>query len=64
MQFLERNITSVFILTKNFVDTNIIPPYAILSHTWNEGDEATYKDLMDITRENKTGYNKIRFCEQ
>ena len=41
-----------------------IPPYAILSHTWDEGQEVTFKDLMDGTGKSKTGYNKIRFCEQ
>jgi hypothetical protein len=23
-----------------------IPPYAILSHTWDEGQEVTFDDLM------------------
>jgi hypothetical protein len=27
-----------------------IPPYAILSHTWgSDGDEVTYKDIIDGT---------------
>ena len=41
-----------------------IPPYAILSHTWDEGREVSFKDLMDGTGKSKTGYNKIRFCGQ
>src|SRR5205807_1598031 len=41
-----------------------IPPYAILSHTWNEGQEVTFQDLMDGTGESKIGYDKIQFCAQ
>ncbi|KAF2195847.1 HET-domain-containing protein, partial [Zopfia rhizophila CBS 207.26] len=41
-----------------------IPPYAILSHTWKEGQEVTWKDLMDGTGKSKIGYDKIRFCGQ
>jgi len=44
-----------------FFDDNI-PCYAILSHTWREGEEVTFKDLMDGTGKSKPGYNKIRFC--
>jgi hypothetical protein len=40
-----------------------VPRYAILSHTWGaDGEEVTYKDLMDGTGKNKAGYDKIRFC--
>jgi hypothetical protein len=38
------------------------PPYAILSHTWTEGQEVTYNDLVTGTGKDKTGYDKIRFC--
>jgi hypothetical protein len=38
------------------------PPYAILSHTWVEGQEVTYNELVAGTGKDKTGYNKIRFC--
>jgi hypothetical protein len=38
------------------------PPYAILSHTWTEGQEVTYNELVAGEGENKTGYAKIRFC--
>jgi hypothetical protein len=38
------------------------PPYAILSHTWAEGQEVTYKELVSGTGKVKTGYDKIRFC--
>jgi hypothetical protein len=51
-------------LTKDLVGDDPIPPYAILSHTWNEGQEVTFEDLMHGTGKSKTGYNKIRFCRQ
>jgi hypothetical protein len=35
-----------------------IPPYAILSHTW-EKDEVTFKDLRDPNHTSKDGYGKI-----
>jgi hypothetical protein len=38
------------------------PPYAILSHTWTEGQEVTYNELVASTGKDKTGYAKIRFC--
>jgi hypothetical protein len=44
-----------------------IPPYAILSHTW-EGQEVAYKDLQnykdteDVDAGLKGGYRKIFFC--
>lgn len=44
-----------------------IPPYAILSHTW-EGQEVAYKDLQnyrdigDVDARLKGGYQKIFFC--
>jgi hypothetical protein len=47
-----------------------IPAYAILSHTWKEGQEVTFADLKDIDNavdvdtQRKEGYQKIRFCAQ
>jgi hypothetical protein len=38
------------------------PPYAILSHTWTEGEEVTYNELVAGTGKGKTDYDKIRFC--
>ncbi|KAJ4331909.1 hypothetical protein N0V87_008802 [Didymella glomerata] len=40
------------------------PPYAILSHTWADGQEVTYSELVAGTGEDKTGYAKIRFCNE
>lgn len=39
-----------------------IPPYAILSHTWSEGEEVVYDELVTSKGKNKAGYAKLRFC--
>jgi hypothetical protein len=46
------------------MDDDEIPPYAILSHTWKDGHEVTFKDVIDGTSKSKIGYDKIRFCGQ
>jgi hypothetical protein len=38
------------------------PPYAILSHTWTDGEEVVYDELVAGTGKDKPGYAKIRFC--
>jgi len=38
------------------------PPYAILSHTWTDGQEVTYDELLAGKSVDKSGYDKIRFC--
>ncbi|KAF9730250.1 class II aldolase and adducin domain-containing protein [Paraphaeosphaeria minitans] len=43
-------------------DDDSIPPYAILSHTWTEGQEVTYTELLAGTGAEKDGYSKISFC--
>ncbi|KAK6084211.1 hypothetical protein SCUP234_03540 [Seiridium cupressi] len=51
-----------FSLTKNLTGKNI-PLYAILSHRWgSDGEEVTYKDLVDGTGQGKAGHEKLRFC--
>ena len=58
MCLLERNNNGEFSLTKDFSDK--IPRYAILSHTWGaDAEEVTFKDLIDGTGKDKTGYDKI-----
>jgi Heterokaryon incompatibility protein (HET) len=64
MRLLQYNSAGEFSPTKDFVGDDKIPPYAILSHTWMDGQEVTFKDLMEGTGKNKSGYNKIRFCGQ
>ncbi|CZR65364.1 related to kinesin light chain 1 [Phialocephala subalpina] len=36
--------------------------YAILSHTWTDGQEVTYQDLISGAGNSKSGYDKIKFC--
>ena len=62
MRLLERSSAGKFVLTKDFIDDNEVPPYAILSHTWAEGEEVTFEDLTNDTGKVKLGYEKIRFC--
>jgi hypothetical protein len=38
------------------------PPYVILSHTWLEGEEVGYDELVVGKGKNKAGYAKLRFC--
>jgi ankyrin repeat protein len=64
MRLLLRSNNSEFSFTKDLVGDDAIPPYAILSHTWKDGQEVTFQDLVDGTGESKTGHNKIRFCAQ
>ena len=62
MRLLERNDHGELSLTKDFGE-NVIPRYAILSHTWGaDTEEVTFRDLMDGTGENKVGHDKIRLC--
>jgi Heterokaryon incompatibility protein (HET) len=44
------------------VASNTTPLYAILSHTWTDGEEVTYQDFISGTGNNKSGYDKIKFC--
>ncbi len=46
-----------------FRDDNI-PPYAILSHTWNGDQEVTFDELVAGVAKDKAGYAKIRFCAE
>jgi hypothetical protein len=45
-------------------DDDAPPPYAILSHTWIEGQEVTYNELVAGKGREKTGYAKICFCSE
>lgn len=62
MRLLTINDTSEISLTGELLGEEI-PPYAILSHTWGPAiDEVSYKDIKDGVAENKSAYQKIRFC--
>jgi hypothetical protein len=61
MRLLELKSNGDVSLTKDLISN--IPPYAILSHTWgDDGDEVTFKDLIDGSGKTKCGYDKIQFC--
>ena len=61
MRLLKRNSAGEFNLTEDIVDDKL-PPYAILSHTWKEGEEVTFQELIDGTGKDRPGYEKIQFC--
>jgi hypothetical protein len=62
MRLLELNSAGQLSLTKDLISDDI-PKYAILSHTWGvDTEEVTFKDMIDGTSKNKSGYKKIRFC--
>lgn len=43
-------------------DHERLPRYAILSHTWQEGEEVTHSELLAQSATHKSGYEKLRFC--
>lgn len=49
---------------EEFATPTVVPSYAILSHTWKDGDEVTFDDLVNGTGREKSGYEKILFCAQ
>ncbi|OAG10753.1 HET-domain-containing protein, partial [Paraphaeosphaeria sporulosa] len=56
--------------TRNYIKKKDIPNYAILSHTWMDGQEVTFEDLKNINNAkdfnspSSEGYRKLRFCAQ
>lgn len=57
------NVESSELQLEEFFGDNI-PPYAILSHTW-ERNEVLFRDLETHHHKHKLGYKKIKFtCEQ
>jgi hypothetical protein len=62
MRLLEVLSNGDFCLTENFLD-NAVPPYAILSHTWEQEDqEVTFKNMIEGSGYGKAGFKKIKFC--
>jgi len=63
MRLLSTNADGSFSLTQ--FTGNVIPSYAILSHTWEAGDqEVTFQDLANVLGISKMGYRKTRFCSE
>jgi hypothetical protein len=63
MRLLKLNDDGHFRLER-FQKDRIPLRYAILSHTWGQGedDEVTYKDIINGTGNNKPGFKKLEFC--
>lgn len=75
MRLLETTDGRSYNLTSDFVQKGWVPPYAILSHTWEDLQEITFDDVIADKRSKskrwrasarllsrKTGYDKLRFC--
>jgi len=64
MRLLRSEENDKFSLTPTLRGTEI-PPYAILSHTWEaDNQEVTFKDIVDNTWRGKAGHRKIQFCAE
>ncbi len=57
MRLLKRSTDGDFELVSF---NNNVPPYAILSHTWDEDQEISHQDLVDHTGAEKSGHDQIR----
>lgn len=57
MRFLETTDGRTYRLMDEFIQKDSLPPYAILSHTWDDGQEVI---LDDIVRNSKSKYRRLR----
>jgi hypothetical protein len=64
MRLLKRGDDNELSFTKDLIGDDEIPPYAILSHAWEEGQEVTFDDWISGRTKSKAGYKKILFCAQ
>ncbi|KAH6639423.1 WD40-repeat-containing domain protein [Boeremia exigua] len=65
MRLLTYSDDGRLMVTPDIVDEAILPPYAILSHTWGEEtDEVTFEDLEENIGKDKPGFKKIEFCRE
>ncbi|KAJ6195116.1 heterokaryon incompatibility protein-domain-containing protein [Bipolaris maydis] len=63
MRLLEFDSQKEFSVTKDLL--NEVPPYAILSHTWEaDEEEVTLQDIVTGSGKDKAGYRKTQFCAQ
>ncbi|USP74162.1 hypothetical protein yc1106_01436 [Curvularia clavata] len=61
MRLLQRRENGTIII-KSFSD-GLVPPYAILSHTWGQdSEEVTFANIFNGNGQDKSGYEKIYFC--
>jgi archaellum biogenesis ATPase FlaH len=64
MRLLKRSDDGNLSLTEDLIGDKEVPTYAILSHTWQDGQEVTFDDWTKGNAKSKVGYEKIRFCAQ
>jgi hypothetical protein len=68
MRLLKSSNSGELCLTGDLMDEELLPPYAILSHTWQHGHEVIFDDfenrLVTSKAMRKKGYDKILFCAQ
>lgn len=65
MRLLKRYHDGEISLTEDLAENGMLPPYAILSHTWGaDNDEVTFGDFDEGTGKHKPGYEKILFCAE
>jgi hypothetical protein len=64
MRLLTRDTDGELVLCE--FDSNNLPAYAILPHTWDtdNSNEISFQDLEAGTAKSKAGYDKILFCER
>lgn len=63
MRLLELTATDGLCLST--FDGDEIPPYAILSHTWQQDEEeVTFQDLISNRGKDRAGYRKIQICRK
>ncbi|ETS84947.1 hypothetical protein PFICI_02972 [Pestalotiopsis fici W106-1] len=62
MRLLQLGEGDELLLTRDLINHTL--PYAILSHTWGQGDddEVLFHDIINKTGKHKPGYQKILFC--
>lgn len=60
MRLLRMNQDGSLILT-DFPEHNV-PNYAILSHAWRGGHEATFQDVINSTTDGHSSFDKLYFC--
>ncbi|KAH7079197.1 kinesin light chain 1 [Paraphoma chrysanthemicola] len=62
MRLLACNNRKHLSFTKDIIGDDEIPPYAILSHTWQKDQEVTFNEMLKRSATKKSGYKKIEFC--
>jgi len=63
MRLLKYESNGEFSLTD--FDSDSVPQYAVLSHTWGaDHEEVNFRDLTEGTGKGKAGYRKLVFCKE